>query len=405
MSSNSIRTDFPILATEVRGKPLVYLDNAATTQKPQCVIDAISHYYETQNSNVHRAAHYLADLATTAVESSRDKLAEFINAPAREEVIFTRGTTESINLIAGCLDSHLQPGDQILISHAEHHANIVPWQMLAARTGAQLIACNLLDSGDLDLDDFAQKLGPTTKLVAIGHVSNALGTLNPVRDIVQLAKAEGNKDTLVLLDGAQAVGHLSVDVQDLGCDFYAFSGHKMFGPTGIGVVWGRKALLEAMPPWQGGGEMIRTVSITESTYNELPYKYEAGTPNMAGIVGLGAAVDYLNTLPRDELQAQEDKLIAWTLSQLQQVPGIRLVGEPRQRIGAISFVHNEGHPHDLGTLLDQQGIAVRTGHHCAMPLMDHLKLPGTVRASFCLYNQQDDAQRFIDALHKAVTFL
>jgi SufS family cysteine desulfurase len=402
MTTANIRADFPILATEVRGKPLVYLDNAATTQKPQSVIDAIRHYYEAQNSNVHRAAHYLADLATTAVETSRDKLAAFINAPAREEVIFTGGTTESINLVASCLDAYLQAGDQILISHAEHHANIVPWQMLATRTGANLVACNLLDSGDLDLDDFKQKLHRGTKLVALGHVSNALGTLNPVDEIVQLAKAHG---ALVLIDGAQAVGHLSVDVQSLGCDFYAFSGHKMFGPTGIGVLWGRSSLLEEMPPWQGGGEMIRTVSIASSTYNELPYKYEAGTPNMAGIVGLGAAVDYLNALPRKQLQAEEDRLLAWTISQLQQVPGIKLVGEPKHRVGAISFVHDEGHPHDLGTLLDQQGIAVRTGHHCAMPLMDHLKLPGTVRASFCLYNQQDDAQRFIDALHKAVTFL
>lgn len=402
MTAANIRADFPILATEVRGKPLVYLDNAATTQKPQSVIDAIRHYYEAQNSNVHRAAHYLADLATTAVEASRDKLAAFINAPAREEIIFTRGTTESINLVAGCLDGYLEAGDQVLISHAEHHANIVPWQMLAARTGATLVACNLLGSGDLDLDDFKQKLNQGTKLVALGHVSNALGTLNPVDEIVQLAKAHG---ALVLIDGAQAVGHLSVDVQALGCDFYAFSGHKMFGPTGIGVLWGRSSLLQEMPPWQGGGEMIRTVSIASSTYNDLPYKYEAGTPNMAGIVGLGAAVDYLNTLPRAQLQAEEDQLVAWTISQLQQVPGIKLVGEPKHRVGAISFVHSEGHPHDLGTLLDQQGIAVRTGHHCAMPLMDHLELPGTVRASFCLYNQQDDAQRFIDALHKAVTFL
>lgn len=402
MNAAQVRQDFPILTSQVRGKPLVYLDNAATTQKPQAVIDAIQHYYRAQNSNVHRAAHYLADLATTAVESSRDKIRDFINAPGREEVIFTRGTTESINLVAACLDGYLGVGDQILISHAEHHANIVPWQMLAARTGATLVACKLLESGDLDLADYQEKLGNNTKLVALGHVSNALGTLNPVEQITALAKAHG---ALVLIDGAQAVGHLRVDVQTLGCDFYAFSGHKMFGPTGIGVLWGRTEMLQQMPPWQGGGEMIQTVSIKESTYNELPYKYEAGTPNMAGIVGLGAAVDYLSTLPREQLQADEDQLVAWTISQMKQVPGIRLVGEPKHRVGAISFLHSEGHPHDLGTLLDQQGVAVRTGHHCAMPLMEHLQLPGTVRASFCLYNQQDDAQRFIDALHKAVSFL
>jgi len=397
-----VRSHFPILDQQVRGKPLVYLDNAATTQKPQAVIDAVSEYYQTMNSNVHRAAHYLADLATTALESSRDKVAQFINAPDRREVIFTKGTTESINLVAACLDQRLAAGDEILITYLEHHANIVPWQRLAARCGATLIACQVNDNGEIDLDDFASKLSSKTRLVAVGHVSNALGTCNPIPTLAPLARAVG---ALLLVDGAQAVGHLSVDVTELDCDFYAFSGHKMYAPTGIGVLWGRAELLDDMPPWQVGGEMIETVTIEQSTFNQLPYKFEAGTPNMAGIYGLGAAIDYLQQLPRAELLAHEDQLLTWTLAQLRQVPGIRLIGEPTQRVGAISFVPEQGHPHDLGTLLDQQGVAVRTGHHCAMPLMAHLGIPGTVRASFSLYNNQTDAERFIEALHKAVSFL
>ena len=400
--SPSIRGDFPILSRHANGNPLVYLDSAATTQKPQVVIDAISNYYAVTNSNVHRAAHALADEATTAFENARDKVRGFLNARAREEIIFTRGTTESINLVANALSNRLQPGDEILISHLEHHSNIVPWQMLAQRTGAQITACNITPNGDLDLDDFQQKLSPDTKLVAIGHVSNALGTVNPIAQIIEWAHAVGS---LVLVDGAQAVAHLSVDMQRLDCDFYAFSSHKAFGPTGIGVLYGKLELLEGMPPWQGGGEMIQHVAIEHSTYNQPPYKFEAGTPNIAGAVGLGAAIDYITALPRAELAAQEERLVNLALSQLKQIEGVTLVGEPTRRQSIVSFLIDGAHPHDVGTLLDQQGIAVRTGHHCAMPLMQALNIPGTIRASFSLYNSEDDVDRFLASIRKAQSFI
>ena len=397
-----IRGDFPILDQTIGDQPLVYLDNAATTQKPKAVIDAIADYYLHDNANVHRGAHALADRATGSFEAARESLRALINARTQSEVVFTRGTTESINLVANGLTQRFKPGDEILISLLEHHANIVPWQMLADRTGAHLKACEITQSGDIDMDSFRACLSPRTRLVAVGHVSNALGTINPVTEIIALARDAG---ALVLIDGAQAIAHLPVDVQDLDCDFYAFSGHKMFGPTGIGVLYGRESLLDAMPPWQGGGEMIEQVTIERSTWNSLPFKFEAGTPNIAGAVGLGAAVRYLTGLPREALLKAEDALVQRAVSGLKQLPGVRLVGEPERRLSAVSFLVDRGHPNDIGTLLDQQGIAVRTGHHCTMPLMERLGVPGTVRASFSLYNSQEDVDRLLKGVDKALTCL
>ncbi|MFP6835197.1 MAG: cysteine desulfurase [Pseudomonadales bacterium] len=397
-----IRDDFPILGRQVNGEPLVYLDSAATTQKPQVVIDAISHYYATFNANVHRAAHALSDEATQAFEASRVAVQRFINAASENEVVFTRGTTESINLVASTLDDHLGQDDEIILTHLEHHSNIVPWQMLAKRTGARIVACEITDGGDIDLDDFSARLSERTRIVAVGHVSNAIGTINPIAEIIRRAHHQG---ALVLIDGAQAVAHLAVDVQALDCDFYAFSSHKMFGPTGMGVLFGKQQLLEAMPPWQGGGEMIEHVSLQRSTFNRLPYKYEAGTPNIAGAIGLGAAIEYLNGLPREALRKHEQHLVRLTLSQLKQIDGVRLIGEPAERQSVVSFLVRDSHPHDIGTLLDQQGVAVRTGHHCAMPLMERFCIPGTIRASFSLYNSEADVDRFIAGVAKALSFV
>ncbi len=397
-----IRDDFPILRQQIGDNRLVYLDSAATTQKPHAVIQALVNYYERDNANVHRAAHALADRATQAFEASREKLRSLINARSSAEVIFTRGTTEAINLVANGLSERLNEGDEILISVMEHHANIVPWQMLCQRTGARLVACDVTDDGELDLDSFHTLLNARTRLVALGHVSNALGTVHPVADLVRAAHDVG---ALVLLDGAQAILHLAVDVRELDCDFYAFSGHKMFGPTGIGVLYGKEAALDAMPPWQGGGEMIERVTIERSTYQGLPYKFEAGTPNIAGAIGLGAAVDYLNGLPREALLAQEHTLVARAVSGLKQIPGVRLIGEPAERLSVISFLMDGSHPNDVGTLLDQQGVAVRTGHHCAMPLMERFKIPGTVRAAFSLYNGQDDVDALLRGVEKVRSFL
>ncbi|MBH79991.1 MAG: cysteine desulfurase CsdA [Gammaproteobacteria bacterium] len=400
--SQSIRADFPILGRQAHGEPLVYLDSAATTQKPQAVIDAVSGYYETMNANVHRAAHALADEATQAFEAAREKVRAFINAPTREQVIFTRGTTESINLVANALSQRLSPGDEILISRLEHHSNIVPWQMLAQRSGATLVACDITDSGDIDLEDFARRLNDKTRVVAINHVSNALGTVNPVETLIGQAHAVG---AVVLIDGAQASAHLPLDMVSLDCDFYAFSSHKMFGPTGIGVLYGKRDLLEALPPWQGGGEMIEHVTMEHTTYNVLPYKFEAGTPNISGAVGLGAAVDYLTSIPQADLVAQEHRLVQLAVSELKQMPGVRLVGEPERRLSIVSFLVHGAHPNDIGTLMDRQGIAVRTGHHCTMPLMQRLGIPGTVRASFSLYNSEDDVDRFVAGIRKAQSFV
>jgi len=395
----SVRADFPLIQQDEQ----VYLDNAATTQKPQSVIDALNHYYARDNSNVHRAAHRLAGRATQSFEDARESLRRFINARAREEIIFTAGTTESINLVAQSWGSeNLAADDEILITLLEHHSNIVPWQLLAARTGAKLVACSLTPDGEIDMSDFASKLSTKTKLVSVGHVSNALGTINPVAPIIAAAHAKGAK---VLIDGAQAVGHMPVDVQALDADFYAFSGHKMFGPTGIGVLYGKEALLDAMPPWQAGGEMIETVSIENSTFNHLPYKFEAGTPNIADAIGLGAAVAYIEGLDRTQVQEHEDALLRHATSALSQLPGVQIIGTSKHKSGVLSFTVDGAHPGDIGTLLDQQNVAVRVGHHCAMPLMNHLGLPGTIRASFSLYNNTADLERFVAALRKALSFL
>ena len=398
----SIRGDFPILERQVRGKPLVYLDNAATTQKPKAVLQAIAHYYENSNANVHRAAHFIAEEATVAMEQTRDLLQGYIGAARREEIVFTRGTTESINLLAATLQAMVGPSDEILISELEHHSNIVPWQMLAQRAGATLKAISVTAEGELDMADFANKLTPQTKIVAVNHVSNALGTVNPVEQIIATAQQAG---ALTIIDGAQAMLHEQVDVQALGCDFYAGSGHKMFGPTGIGFLYGKYDLLCELPPWHGGGEMIELVTLEHSTYQKPPYKFEAGTPHIAGIVGLGAAIEYLNNLPTQQLNAYEDELVAKTISQLQQIPEVKLVGTPAKRRSVVSFLVEGGHPQDIGTLLDQQGVAVRTGHHCAMPLMQKMDIPGTIRASFSLYNNEQDVEQFIAALNKTIEFL
>ena len=401
-SSLDISGDFPILARQVNGQPLAYLDSAATTQKPQAVIDAIRRYYEHYNANVHRAAHLLADEATAAMEKARTKVAALIGADEARELIFTRGTTEGINLVAACLTSQFEPGDEVLITEMEHHSNIVPWQLLCQRSGAALAACRVTPSGEIDLEDFHAKLGPRTTLVALGHVSNALGTVNPIAELIDAAHRQG---ALALIDGAQAVQHLDVDVGRLGCDFYAFSAHKLFGPTGIGALYGKAALLEDLPPYQSGGEMIEHVSIERTTYNQLPYKFEAGTPNIAGAIGFGAAVDYLSDLPCQALREREAALVNQAVSHLMQIPGVRMVGEPRERVSVVSFLIDRGHPHDFGTLLDQQGIAVRTGHHCAMPLMERLGIPGTIRASFALYNSATDVERLVAGVEKAIEFV
>ena len=397
-----IRRDFPILQREQSGRPLVYLDSAATTQKPGAVIDAISNYYRRHNANVHRAAHLLAEEATTLMEDARSACQQYLGAADVREIVFTRGTTEAINLLANSLTNQLGADDEILITAMEHHSNIVPWQMLAARTGATLKAVDVTESGELDLDDLHRKLSSSTRVFAFNHVSNALGTVNPITQLIADARHAG---ALTVVDGAQATLHEDINVSAIGCDFYAFSGHKMFGPTGIGGLYGRLELLQDLPPWQGGGEMIEHVSLTASTYQQPPYKFEAGTPNIAGAVGLGAAIEYLNGIDRPSLVAQETQLIERTLSELRQIPGLRIIGEPARRSAVISFLLDGAHPHDVGTLLNQQGIAVRTGHHCTMPLMEALDVPGTVRASFSLYSDESDARRLVEGIHKAATFL
>lgn len=397
-----LRGQFPALAQEVNGHPLVYLDNAATTQKPQAVLDAINHYYRADNANVHRAAHALSGRATRTFEDARKTAARFINAPRSHEVIWTRGTTEAINLVAQSWGmSELRAGDEVVLSTLEHHANIVPWQLVAQRTGAVIRVVPLDERGDLDMAAYHAMLGPRTRLVSVAHVSNALGTVNPVKEMVAAAKAVG---ALSLIDGAQAVAHLEVDVQAIGCDFYAFSGHKLYGPTGIGVLWGRTELLERMPPWQAGGEMIDRVSFAGTTFNTLPFKFEAGTPHIAGAIGLAAAIDFVMKQDRDSLASHEAALTDYLVAGLQQVPGLRLVGEPGQRAGAVSFLLEDIHPQDAATLLDMQGIALRVGHHCAMPLMESLGIGGTMRVSLACYNNRDDADALLAALHKLSDF-
>lgn len=401
--AEQIRKDFPILHQQVHGKPLVYLDNAATTQKPEAVIQAIVDYYRHDNSNVHRGAHALAERATEKFEQARVKVAQLINAAEPREIIWTRGTSESINLVAASWGrSALKPGDRILVSAMEHHSNIVPWQMIAAQMGATVEPIPVDSTGTLDLDALQRMLDERVRMVACGHVSNALGTVNPVERIVQLAHQAG---ALCLIDGAQAMSHMRVDVQALDCDFYVFSAHKMFGPTGVGVLYGKAALLEAMPPYQGGGEMIESVSFAGTTYNQLPYKFEAGTPDIAGVIALGAAVDYLQGIDRDAAEAHERDLLEYAEARVRELPGITLVGTAAQRAGVLSFLIDGAHPHDVGMLLDQQGVAVRTGNHCAQPIMDQLGIPGTIRASFCFYNTRADIDRLVEALVKAKQFL
>ena len=400
---NAIREQFPALHQEVNGKPLVYLDNGATTQKPKAVINALQQYYELNNSNVHRGAHTLSDRATEHFENARKTLQRFLNAKKAEEIVWTRGTTESINLVAATWGrAFIKAGDRILVSGMEHHSNIVPWQMLCEQTGAELLPIPVLDNGELDMDAYQNLLTPQVKFVSVVHVSNALGTINPVADIIRMAHDVGAK---VLVDGAQAVAHWNVDVQALDADFYAFSGHKLFGPTGIGVLYGKEALLNAMPPYQGGGEMIEHVSFSKTTYNGLPYKFEAGTPNIAGAIGLAAAVDYLHSLDRVALAAHEDALLAHANQRAAQIGGIRIIGNARHKASVFGFILEGTHPADVGTLLDQQGIAVRTGHHCAMPVMEQFKVPGTVRASFSFYNTLDEVDALFNGLEKAKLFL
>jgi cysteine desulfurase/selenocysteine lyase len=390
-----LRMDFPILSQMVHGKPLVYLDNAATTQKPWAVIDCMENYYAEYNANIHRGVHILSQQATDAYEGAREKVRRFINAARREEVIFVRGTTEAINLVASSYGQRLWPGNEILITEMEHHSNIVPWQQLCERSGAVLRVTPIDDTGELRLDEFERQLGPTTRLVAVTHLSNALGSINPLRRLIELAHGVG---AVVLVDGAQAVAHLPVDVQALDCDFYAFSGHKLYGPTGIGVLYGKAALLDAMPPWQGGGDMIREVSFAKTTYNDLPFKFEAGTPHIAGGIGLGAAIDYVSKLGLPVIAAHEHALLSYASEQARAIPDLRLIGTAREKASILSFTVAGIHPHDVGTILDDAGVAVRAGHHCTMPVMAHFGVPATVRASFALYNTTEE----VDVLMRAI---
>jgi cysteine desulfurase/selenocysteine lyase len=397
-----IRGDFPILAQTVNGHPLAYLDNAASYQHPRAVIDAISRYYEHDHANVHRGVHTLSHRATEAHERGRDAARRLINARSRREIVFTRGTTESINLVAATLGRGFSPGDEILITHMEHHSNIVPWQLACERTGARLVVAPINDRGELLMDGLRERLSARTRLVAVVHVSNALGTVNPVEDIVSLAKARG---VPVLIDGAQAVAHQAVDVQALGCDFYAYSGHKLCGPTGIGVLYGREEWLERLPPWQGGGDMILSVSFERTVYNELPYRFEAGTPHVAGAVGLAAAIEYIEGLGMDRIAEHEARLLEYATEAVARRPGVTLVGRAARKAGVLSFNVAGVHPHDLGTVLDHQGVAIRSGHHCAMPVMEFFGVPGTARASFAFYNNERDVDQLVAALDVAARML
>ena len=395
-----IREDFPILKRGVRGKRLVYLDNAATTQKPQSVIDRIVRYYTEENSNVHRGVHLLSEVATAAYEGARTTVKHFLNARDEKEIIFTKGTTDGINLVASSWGrANVSSGDEVLISAIEHHSNIVPWQLLCEEKGATLRIITVNDAGELLLDDYASMLTPRTKIVAVGHASNALGTINPVKAMIALAHANGS---LFLVDGAQGVPHLRVDVQDLDCDFYAFSSHKIYGPTGAGVLYGKEAVLAATPPYQGGGDMILSVSFEKTTYNALPYKFEAGTPNIAGVIGMAAAIDYLNGIGIEAIGAHEHDLLLYTTQRLQEIEGLRIIGTAAVKASVISFTLEGVHPHDIGTILDQKGIAIRTGHHCAQPLMMRFKVPATGRASFGLYNTREEADLLVAGLHEVI---
>ncbi|GGF74969.1 aminotransferase class V-fold PLP-dependent enzyme [Alteromonas lipolytica] len=398
----AIRAQFPILSQKVDGKPLVYLDNGATTQKPQVVIDSLVDFYTHCNANVHRGAHQLSDEATRRYEKARDQVAAFINAESREEVIWTSGTTEGINLVAKGLAQQLQAGDEVVVTEMEHHANLVTWQQACLQSGATLRIAPIFDNGELDVETFKASLGPNTRMVAFPHVSNALGTVNPVKELTMLAKAYG---ALVLVDGAQGIAHGDVDVQALGCDFYAFSGHKVFGPTGIGTLWGRKSVLENWPVWLTGGEMIADVTYQTATWGALPNRLEAGTPNIAGAIGLGTALDWFSQLDIAAVQAHEKALIDAAMAQAADIPGMRLIGTAKNKIGILSFVMDNAHPADIGFILDRQGIAIRTGDNCAQPLMNRLGINGTARASFSLYNTQEEVSAFFAGLRKAQTML
>jgi len=400
---SAIRADFPALAQQAHGRPLVYLDNAATTQKPRQVIEALRRYYERDNANVHRGVHMMSERATEAYEGAREKIRAFVNAASVHEIVFTRNATESINLVARAWgDANVRAGDEVLITAMEHHSNIVPWQLLCARTGATLKVAPIDDRGDLLMDDLARLITPKTKIVAAAHLSNALGTINPVADIVALARRAG---AAVLIDGSQAAYHMPVDVAALGADFYVFTGHKLYGPTGIGILYGRETVLEAMPPFLGGGDMIRTVTFQGSTWNDLPYKFEAGTPNIAGAVGLGAAVDYVRGIGFDAIQPHETALVARATAALEAVPGVRIVGTARRKASVVSFVMDGVHPHDIGTIVDREGVAIRTGHHCAQPVMDRFGIPATARASFAMYNTLEEVDALVAALGRVRALL
>ena len=394
-----VRSDFPVLNREVHGKPLVYFDTAASAQRPAAVIEAIDDFYRRHNANVHRGVHSLSQEATDLYEGGRKKLADFINAASDREIVFTRGTTEAINLVAqSFLRPVLNPGDEILVSHMEHHANIVPWQMLCQQTGAVLKVIPINQRGELEIESLPDLLTERVKLVGLVHISNALGTVNPVAEVCRMAKKSGIP---VLIDGAQAMPHTPVDVQALGCDFYCLSGHKMYGPTGIGALWAREATLEAMPPWQGGGEMIRRVTFEDTTWNDVPAKFEAGTPHIAGAIGLGAAVDYLSSFDPAEIAVHENTVLEYASQRLQEIEGLRIIGTAHHKAGVISFTLKDVHPHDLGTVIDHYGIALRTGHHCAMPVMQFFGVPATARVSFGLYNTVSEVDALIEALLSA----
>jgi len=393
-----IRAEFPILQQQVHGKPLVYLDNAATSQKPRAVIDAITHYYERDNANIHRGVHYLSERATEAYEAARRAAQGFLGATLPSEIIFVRGTTEAINLVAQTFGrTRVGAGDEVIVTTMEHHSNIVPWQMLCDEKGAKLRVAPISDRGEIDLEEFQKLLGPKTRLVALTHVSNALGTINPIREIVRMAH---DRSVPVLVDGAQAVPHLKVDLRDLGCDFYAFSGHKIYGPTGIGVLYGKSELLEAMPPYQGGGDMISSVTFEKTTYNKVPFKFEAGTPDVAGAIGLGAALAYVNSLGIEQIGAHEHALLAYATEAVSAIPGVRVIGTAQHKAGVLSFLLDDIHPHDIGTILDQEGIAIRTGHHCSEPVMHRFGIPATARASFAVYNTFQEVDALVRGIEK-----
>jgi cysteine desulfurase/selenocysteine lyase len=393
---NEIRAQFPALHQQVYNRPLVYFDNAATTQKPQQVIDALNLYYSKQNSNIHRGVHYLSQKATDAFEETRRKVQDFINAPHHHEIVFTRGTTESINLVASSFGkAFINEGDEVLISTMEHHSNIVPWQMICSERKAILKVIPITEEGELDLTQMPSLLSERTRIVAVTHVSNTLGTINPIREIIRMAH---QKNIPVLIDGAQSMAHLSVDVQELDCDFYCFSGHKMYAPMGIGVLYGKESYLNAMPPYQGGGEMIRSVSFSGTTYNDLPFKFEAGTPNVGDVMGLNEAMNFMNSCGIKEMAAHEEKLLHYATERLLDAGGIRIIGTAKEKTGVVSFLMNNIHPFDAGTILDKLGIAIRTGHHCTQPLMDHYKIPGTMRASFAVYNTTEEIDLMMDAI-------